>query len=323
MLTQTPQAVVMIRPHHFYPNHETRHDNGFQSSTSDFNAEQISQGAYTEVTQMVAQLRAHGVTVHLFEDMGERDTPDSVFPNNWFSTHHDGSLYLYPMRCSNRRREVREDILNCLQQHYHVKQTVDLRHYQQVQQFLEGTGSVIFDHPHRLAYASLSQRSYLPPLQHLCTSLAYRLHAFHSYVDNMAIYHTNVMLCIGSEFALVGLDTIIDDTQRNHLVQQLTQAGKQVIELSTPQILSFAGNALELAGTHGKLLALSSTALASLHQTQITTLEKYVQLLPLEVNTIQMAGGSVRCMLAGIHLPSRSQLLNAIDLDRQLESSRV
>lgn len=306
MLTQTPQAVVMIRPHHFYPNHETRDDNSFQTSVSNVNAEKISERVYAEVTQAVTQLCAHGVNVHLFEDMGEHDTPDSVFPNNWFSTHHDGSVYLYPMRCPNRRREVRNDILNFLSQHYQVKQTLDLRHYQQVQQFLEGTGSVIFDHPQKLAYASLSNRSYLPPLQHLCALLSYRLHAFHSYADQMAIYHTNVMLSIGSDFALVGLDTITDHAQRSRLVHQLTLAGKEIIELTTPQILSFAGNAMELAGTHGKLLALSSTALASLDREQIASLEKYVDLLPLDVDTIQMAGGSVRCMLAGIHLPSSS-----------------
>jgi hypothetical protein len=307
MSVQTPHAVVMIRPHHFSVNLETLSDNAFQNLNSGLTANKIAVQAYAEVSQAIKQLRAHGVTVHVFDDLGEHDTPDSVFPNNWFSTHHDGSIYLYPMLCHNRRREVRQDILDFLAQHYQVKQSIDLRHYENQQQFLEGTGAIVFDHQQRYAYMCLSQRASPHVLQDLCRSLGFQPQIINATMDHKAIYHTNVMLSIGRNFALVGLETIQDEQQRSALLRQLCDASKDVIELSSAQIRSFAANALELQSSHGTLLALSTTALASLHADQRQRLEKHTRLLPLEVPTIELAGGSVRCMLAGIHLPKKSK----------------
>jgi hypothetical protein len=303
---QTPHAVVMIRPHHFSVNLETLSDNAFQNLNSGLTANKIAGQAFDEVSRAIKQLHTHGVTVHVFEDQGEHDTPDSVFPNNWFSTHHDGSIYVYPMLCHNRRREVRQDILDFLALHYEVKQSIDLRHYENQQQFLEGTGAIVFDHQQRCAYMCLSQRASLLILQDLCRTLGYQTHIVKATIDDKAIYHTNVMLSVGRNFALIGLETIQDEQQRSALLRQLRDAGKDVIELSSSQIRSFAANALELQSSNGTLLALSATAMASLHADQLQRLEKHTRLLALEVPTIELAGGSVRCMLAGIHLPQKS-----------------
>ncbi|MBC3872578.1 amidinotransferase [Undibacterium sp. LX15W] len=296
----------MIRPHHFYSNRETMHDNRFQRDTENHEKEDIARNAYAEVTRMAAQLRAAGVTVHLFEDSGEHDTPDSVFPNNWFTTHQDGRLFLYPMRCRNRQREVRQDILDFLAQHYQLQSVTDLRHYGDAETFLEGTGSVIFDHQVRIAYACLSQRTQLKPLLSLCTAVNYQAHPFNAALVGMPIYHTNVMLSVASQFAMVGLDCIPDYQEREKLCRQLQSTGKEIVNLSPSQILQFAGNCLELQGSNGKLLALSSSAMASLHANQIAKIEKYAELLVIDVPTIETAGGSVRCMLASIHLPTQA-----------------
>lgn len=304
-ISQTPNAVVMVRPHRFYSNRETMHDNRFQVESANDQTANIASSAYAEVTHMVMQLRAAGVTVHLFEDTGEHDTPDSVFPNNWFTTHQDGRLFLYPMRCRNRQREVRQDILDFLARQYHLHSVTDLRHYGDTGDVLEGTGSVIFDHQARLAYACLSQRTQLKPLLALCTALDYQAHPFQAEMAGAPVYHTNVMLSVANRFAIVGLDCIPDYHEREKLCRQLQSTGKEIVNLSPAQIRQFAGNTLELQGANRKLLALSSSALGSLDSNQIAQIEKYADLLVLDVPTIESAGGSVRCMLAGIHLPAQ------------------
>lgn len=315
-------AVVMVRPHRFYSNRETMFDNCFQSETTNSQSDDVVRSAYTEVTNMVAQLRAAGITVHLFEDTGEQDTPDSVFPNNWFSTHQDGRLFLYPMRCTNRRREVRQDILDSLAQKYQLNSVVDLRSHGEVGNFLEGTGSVIFDHQVGLAYACLSQRTHLTPLNAVCAELGYEAHPFRAEMRGVPIYHTNVMLSVASEFAMVGLDCIPDMHEREKLRRRLHDTGKDIIKLSSAQILRFAGNTLELQGSNRKLLAISSSALASLEAHQITQIEQYADLLELAVPTIESAGGSVRCMLASIHLPVPTRLPTRVAANIRLSTEQ-
>lgn len=305
MLAQTPASILMIRPHQFYPNHETMRDNAFQRRDTDNSIAKntIANRAYQEHSLAIQQLRNAGVTVHVFEDDGQNDTPDSVFPNNWFSTHHDGKLVIYPMRCQNRRREVRQDMIDFLVQHYQVSDTIDLRYFQEKDQYLEGTGSIVFDHTQRIAYASLGPRTCLAPLNQLCEQIGYQAHCFHSYAENnIAIYHTNVVLSVATNFALLGAKNIPDQTERTKLIQQLESTGKTVIHLSDAQIHKFAANALELQARDGKVFALSTTAFQSLNTNQRQQIEKHVNLLPLEVPTIELAGGSVRCMMAGNHL---------------------
>lgn len=299
---QTPYAVVMIRPHYFQSNLETMKDNAFQQNANNISQQEIAQRAYTEVSLAIEQLKNIGVVVHVFEDMECGITPDSVFPNNWFSTHEDGKLIVYPMYCQNRRLEIRQDILTFIQDHYFVNECIDLSHYVKMAQFLEGTGSIVFDHQSKIAYACSSSRTSFFLLTEVTRFLGYKIHFFYSNTqDNVAIYHTNVMMSIGKQFSMVGLDTLNDKNQRRNLEISLLESGREIIQLSYAQIHSFAGNTLELGGKNGSVLAISDTAFRSLDASQIAQLEKYTQILPLNIPTIELAGGSVRCMLAGIH----------------------
>ncbi|MDP9253984.1 MAG: arginine deiminase-related protein, partial [Verrucomicrobiota bacterium] len=239
-------------------------------------------------------------------DTPSPEKPDAVFPNNWFSTHDDGRIVLYPMYSAARRKERRLDIVDELKRCYWVSDVVDYSDYENRGLYLEGTGSLVLDHPHRVVYVSLSKRADPELLQKFCIDFNYEPLVFESVGDDgRLIYHTNVMMCVGSSFALVGLNLIVDDAQRQRVRQQLEAGGKMVIELGRDQIANFAGNALELHNEAGKLLVLSARAAASLTKDQRTLIERYVRLLPLSLPTIELAGGSARCMMATIHLPSR------------------
>lgn len=301
---QAPNAVVMIRPHYFSPNEETRKDNSFQSDAPG-ESSQLAEDAYKQVTQAAETLRQHGVTVHLFEDKSTA-TPDSVFPNNWFSTHPGGQIGIYPMYARNRRDERRQDIIEFLKRQYRVRNVIDYSGFEYDNQFLEGTGAMVLDHVERVAYAARSNRMHTPVLSHFCNHFSYEPLIFDAETQQgVAVYHTNVLMCIGSDYVLIGLDMIKDEAQRSMIVQRFENMGKTVILLSENQINAFCGNALELAGGEKRLLALSQTAYQALTHEQVGLLEKKLRLLPLDVTTIEMAGGSVRCMLAGVHLSKR------------------
>ena len=183
---------------------------------------------------------------------------------------------------------------------------VDYASYEERGLYLEGTGSLVLDHVHRLAYVSLSRRADREPLQKFCADFNYEPVTFESTGgDGRAVYHTNVMLCVGTQFALVGLELIADRAQRETVRARLAATGKTIIELDRDQIENFAGNALELHNDEGKLLVLSARAAAHLRDAQRTTLERFARLLPLSLPTIELAGGSARCMMATIHLPPR------------------
>ena len=306
---QTPGAVVMVRPHRFSPNPETAHDNTFQSVASQGdvqNAAGMSDAAHQEVTVVAQRLQDAGVTVHLFEDDGLRETPDSVFPNNWFSTHSGGHVALYPMFAPNRRRERRQDIIEMLKSDYRVQDVIDYSGLEGDGLFLEGTGAVVLDHVERVAYACLSRRTSEVILERFCTHFNFEPMAFATLGGaDKPVYHTNVMMCIASQFALVDDSLITDPLRRQAVVQRLADSGREIVTLLPEQIAAFAGNAMELAGTKGPLLAISSKGLASLRSDQRMAIEKYAEILPLAVPTIEQAGGSVRCMLAGVHLKRR------------------
>lgn len=300
---QAPSAVVMIRPHHFSVNTETALDNHFQSQAPF--SENHKQLAHAEITDVAAQLQAQGVKVHLFEDTGT-DTPDSVFPNNWFSTHAGGHIALYPMKASNRRPERRRDILEFLKQHYRVQDIIDYSGLEYDQIYLEGTGAMVLDHLERIAYAVESERTNPILLERFCTHFNFEPMVFQAVDESQApIYHTNVLMCLGTDFALMGTDMIPDQRRRDEIINRLTETGRDVISLSSAQISQFAGNALELQGTDGRLLALSQTAFDALSADQKARIEKSAFLLPLSIPTIELAGGSIRCTLAGIHLSPR------------------
>jgi hypothetical protein len=303
---QAPSAVVMIRPHRFQPNPETAADNAFQRHSGDASTAAVSHAARDEVTAAAAALEEAGVRVHVFDDFGERETPDSVFPNNWFSTHRGGHVALFPMALSSRRRERRSDVIEMLKAEYRVQDVIDYSGLEYDGLFLEGTGAMVLDHLANVAYTARSQRADPVALERFCTHFNFEPMAFTTADANgAAIYHTNVMMCVATEFALVGFELMNDAKRRDEVRARLEESGREVIALDAARIGEFAGNALELSGANGRVLALSARAAASLRPEQRAVIERSARLLPLAVPTIELAGGSVRCMLAGIHLARR------------------
>ncbi|WP_233809610.1 citrulline utilization hydrolase CtlX [Paraburkholderia sp. HP33-1] len=305
---QAPGAVVMIRPHRFHPNPETATDNAFQhtDATGTNGAHTLSAAACDEVSAAAKALTDVGIRVHVFDDFGEQDTPDSVFPNNWLSTHPGGHVGLYPMASPNRRRERRVDVIDMLKSEYRVQDVIDYSGLEYDGLFLEGTGAMVLDHVSRVAYAARSRRADPIALERFCTNFNFEPVCFDTAdAQGRPIYHTNVMMSIATEFVLIGLDLIVDDVRRDEVRRRLNETGRTVIALSPSQIANFAGNALELSGRDGRVLALSQRAFDCLTPHQRRLIERTAQLLPLGVPTIELAGGSVRCMLAGVHLSSR------------------
>jgi hypothetical protein len=311
---QAPAAVVMVRPHHFHPNPETAADNAYQRSSGAPPTE-LARRAHAEVTEAAARIAQTGVRVHLFDDTsapGQPGTPDSVFPNNWFSTHAGGHVALYPMYAPSRRRERRHDIMEQLKADYRVQEVVDYSGLEQDGVFLEGTGAMVLDHIGRVAYTAQSHRANPVALERFCTHFQYEPIVFATAdAAGQPCYHTNVMLCIGTGFAMGGFHMLRDPARRREVQERLWESGRTVIDLSPEQIADFAANALELQGTAGPVLALSARAAASLTPAQRKAIEQHATLLPLAVPTIELAGGSVRCMLAGIHLAPRPRVLAA------------
>ena len=304
LFPQAPSTVVMIRPHHFCPNEETKRDNSFQANTP-FDKQQIKVQAYQQVSRVAEILEAEGITVHIFEDEST-DTPDSVFPNNWFSTHTGGHIAIYPMFAKNRRKERRSDIIEMLKNRYRVQDVIDYSGLEYDGIFLEGTGAMVLDHIERIAYAARSKRTDSHVLERFCSHFNYEPMLFDAQdKSGTAVYHTNVLMCIGTDFVLAGFDMMPDIKRRTEIIHRFESAGKRLIYLTEQQINAFCGNALELQGNSGRLLALSITALKALTDEQIQILEQSVRLIPLDVSAIELAGGSVRCMLAGVHLSRR------------------
>ncbi|SLN17860.1 hypothetical protein PSA7680_00574 [Pseudoruegeria aquimaris] len=304
MSVQAPRAVVMIRPGRFRSNPETAGDNAFQTFAS-APPQDVAARAAREFDDAVARLRAEGITVHVFRDDTDQ-TPDSVFPNNWFSTHAGGHVAIYPMFAPNRRRERRWDVIEMLKARYRVQDVIDFSGLEQDGLALEGTGAMVLDHVGRVAYAARSNRADPVILERFCTQFNYEPMAFHA-ADSRgcAVYHTNVMMAVGSRVALVGLELITDPARREDVRARLQETGREVIALSEAQVRAFAGNAIELEGAAGPVLAMSARAVASLTPAQTARIEAHARILPLDIPTIETAGGSVRCMIAGIHLSPR------------------
>ena len=304
---QAPDAVIMIRPQHFRPNAETAQDNGFQTSADGTAADDLARRAYNEVSAMVDTLRHEGIEVHLFED-ARGDRPDAVFPNNWFSTHPGGHVAVYPMYSKNRRIERRQDVLEMLKARYRVQDIIDYSGLEQDDLFLEGTGAMVLDHVERVAYAARSQRTSEVLLERFCTHFNYEPMVFDAYdAGGLPIYHTNVLMCIGTDVALIGSDTIRDVERHEVVRERLARGGRDVIDLAQVQLAEFAGNAIELQGKEGRILAMSARAMAALEPEQRWRIEAHLKILPLNIPTLEMAGGSVRCTIAGIHLSPRPE----------------
>jgi hypothetical protein len=301
---QSTNSVLMIRPNRFYPNPETAADNAFQRR-AEGDPDELSSAARTDFDIAVATLRNSGVCVHVFDDTSYPEKPDAVFPNNWISTHHDGRVALFPMYSPLRRRERRHDIVEELRKRYRVTKVIDYSAFEDEACYLEGTGSLVLDHVNRIAYISLSNRSSPKLIARFAKDFGYEPVTFTSIgSDGRRIYHTNVMMCVGTNFALVGLSMIPNERERSKLQASLEATGKEVVELTPDQVTNFAGNAIEVENGRGeRLLVLSDRAVPTFNERQRTTLSQHVCMVPLELPTIELAGGSARCMIAEIHLP--------------------
>jgi hypothetical protein len=305
LVTQAPPAVVMIRPHQFVPNPATTVDNAFQSIPTGSRAD-VARAAYEEVSVMAGQLRDAGVTVHLYED-DTHTAPDSVFPNNWFSTHNSGQIAVFPMHSPSRRSERRPDIIDDLKAEYHVSVVYDYSGLEHDGLFLEGTGSMVLDHIQRVAYVCRSNRVSEPALQRFCTDFGYHAFVFDAFDPfGTRIYHTNVLMALATDYALIGLSAITDPRQRRRVRGHIEATGRRVIDLAMEQLTDFAGNAIELQGRDGRILVMSRRAVETLTTEQRDIIEAGSRIVPVDIGTIEHAGGSARCMIAGIHLTLRT-----------------
>lgn len=302
---QAPAAVVMVRPHHFTPNPETAADNAFQLPRPELTAEALEARALTEFDAVVRTLMAQGVRVHVFDDLG-RDTPDSVFPNNWFSTHHGGRVAIYPMAAPSRRGERRADVIEMLKRDYRVQEVIDYSGLENDNLFLEGTGAMILDHAERIAYVGASSRANPVILERFCTHFGYEPMVFgNTDPHGNPIYHTNVIMSIATEFAVVCTEVMTDAARRDEILRRLEESGRDIVDISWRQVTEFCGNGLELTGSSGRLYACSQRAASAFTAEQRATIERSSSIVSIDVPTIELAGGSVRCMLAGIHLSRR------------------
>jgi hypothetical protein len=307
---QSAADVLMIRPLQFAGNPQTAESNRFQLSAPHLSAAQVQAAAVQEFEALAEALRRAGVKVHAFDDTPQPHTPDSIFPNNWVSFHADGTVVLYPMLAENRRQERRGDLLETIssQLGFRIARVIDLTHHEGGGKYLEGTGSLVLDRVHRVAYACISPRTDLDVLGDFAQQLDYRLVAFEA-VDSAGapIYHTNVLMCVGARFAAICPDCIRED-ERQAVLEALRTTGHELVELSMAQLGAFAGNMLELQTTSGTpVVAMSLTARESLTPQQRATIEKFGgPIVAAPIPTIEtLGGGSVRCMLAEIHLPKK------------------
>ncbi|MEM9859227.1 MAG: arginine deiminase-related protein [Bacteroidota bacterium] len=311
MTAQTTDTIMMVRPVHFRYNEQTAENNYFQAEEVKFSEDQIQEKARKEFDDFVSTLEAHGINVIVVEDSEQSDTPDSIFPNNWVSFHDDGRVGLYPMYAYNRRVERRRDILDALIQTYgyHISSVIDFSIHEIESKFLEGTGSMILDRQHKIAYAALSMRTHPDVLNEFCDQFRYTPVIFHANQTveglRLPIYHTNVMMCVGEHFAIICLDAIDDEQERITVVNSLEKTGKEIIDITEAQENSFAGNMLQVHSSADKsFLVMSGAAHSSLRQDQIERIEKYCPIVSSPLDTIErLGGGSARCMMAEVFLP--------------------
>ncbi|MBK5354229.1 amidinotransferase [Pseudomonas sp. TH41] len=303
---QTTNTVLMIRPTRFSFNQDTAANNRFQRPAAA--SEDVQLKALQEFDGYVDALRRHGVEVLVHNDLEAPHTPDSIFPNNWWSSHPDGTLVLYPMQGHNRRLERDKGALDWLRKEFRIEQLLDLSSLEQHEVFLEGTGSMVLDRQQRICYAGYSTRTHARALDQVVEHFGYELCAFNA-VDRqgVAIYHTNVMMSVGTRLAVVCLASVAQADERQALHSRLESSGKQVIALDWAQLESFAGNMLEVHNSAGEpVLVMSRTAWQSLDAGQRRLIEAHTTPLPVNIDTIErIGGGSARCMLAEVFLPKQ------------------
>ena len=306
MSNQSPNTILMIRPAAFGYNTETATSNAFQFAP-DIESDKIHRLALQEFDQMVEALRSNDINVIVVDDVESPLTPDAIFPNNWFSTHHTGEVVLYPMAAENRRLERRTDIIELLKENHDVSSVNDLTKFENENRYLEGTGSIVFDHQNKNAYACNSSRTDEMLFIELCERLRYTP-VFFDAMDRHGdpIYHTNVMMCVTTDLAVVCIEAIAEGDQER-VIGHLQIDGKKIIAIGYEQMQAFAGNMLEVQNIEGeRFLIMSERAFQSLVNGQVNTITQSVDIISVDIPTIeQYGGGGVRCMMAGIHLPKK------------------
>jgi hypothetical protein len=310
-MQQITNTILMIRPVAFRMNEQTAVNNYFQEDLDLKNAE-INAKAQQEFDNFVEKLRAAGVNVLVEDDILERDTPDSLFPNNWITTHENGDVALYPLFAENRRKERREDILDRFESEgFEIKNIVDYTAAEEEGLFLESTGSLILDRPNQKAYCALSPRADEELLIEFCEDFEFTPIIFtaNQTVDGkrLPIYHTNVMMCMAENFCVICLDSIDDAKEKKNVVQHLKEDGKKIIAITEAQMHQFAGNMLQVRGRNDKkYLVMSQAAHKSLTAQQVTAIEKHCEILSSDLHIIETCGGgSARCMMAEVFLPKK------------------
>ena len=308
MKKQITNTVLMVRPVRFRMNEETVVNNYFQEEM-DLKNEEINRQAQQEFDVFVHKLREVGVKVIGVDDIYEQNTPDSVFANNWITFHQNGNVAIYPMFAENRRRERREDILDKVEEEgFLIENVYDYTDAEQENIFLEGTGAMVLDRVHRKAYCALSPRADEELFIEFCEDFEYTPVIFKAYQEvdgkQVPIYHTNVMMALGEDFAIVCLDTITEKSERKNLLHHLKEDKKEIISITPKQMCQYAGNMLQVQGKDSTYLVMSDTAYNALTPQQIQTIEKYTQILHSNLETIETCGGgSARCMLAEVFNP--------------------
>ncbi|MFP4847252.1 citrulline utilization hydrolase CtlX [Winogradskyella sp. PE311] len=308
-MQQTTNTILMIRPVSFRMNEQTAVNNYFQEELNIKNSE-INTKAQEEFDAFVEKLRAVGITVVVENDDEHLDTPDSIFPNNWVSFHGNGDVAKYPMFAENRRRERRDEVFIRLEEEgFKIENIIDYSSAELEGIFLEGTGSIALDRVNRKAYCALSPRADEDLFIEFCEDFEFTPVIFtaNQTVDGkrLAIYHTNVMMCLAENFAVICLDTIDDKKERKNVVKHLKQDGKEIISITEMQMHQFAGNMLQLRGDNNqRYLVMSEAAHSSLTTNQINNIEKYCPIISSSLETIETCGGgSARCMMAEVFLP--------------------
>lgn len=305
MERQSASSVLLVRPAAFAFNAEAAESNAFAGASADSD---LQRKALAEFDGLAGRLAGAGIEVLVLDDSADPAKPDAIFPNNWFSTHADGTLVLYPMATAARRLERRPDELREIlaRAGFEVRRVVDLTGHEADQRFLEGTGSLVLDRPRKRAFANFSPRTNGDVIADFDAKLGYSTRAFEA-TDRSGrpIYHTNVLLSLGNRFAALCLEAVVPE-HRDALVAEIENSGRTIVELSFDQLRSFGCNMLELQGKDGPVIALSQRALSNLEPGQLRTLESFGELVAADIPTIEsVGGGSVRCMIAEVHLPRR------------------
>ena len=310
---QSTNTILMVKPSGFRFNEETALNNHFQLADESQTVIQIQHKAVNEFDSMVSLLQINGVEVIVIDHDNGAEIPDAVFPNNWFSTHQNGDVYLYPMNAINRRLERRLEIFDTIKEKYNlrVSNIIDFTHWEKKNLFLEGTGSMILDRVNCIIYASLSKRTSQKLLSEYAKKINYDVISFKSYHSpsnqSPLIYHTNVMMCLASSFTVICLESILDQNERQRVIDKLKENEKKIIEITFDQMNNFAGNMLEVQNSNGdQFLVMSSKAYHSLNKNQVNQIQQYLQILHSPIDTIEiLGGGSARCMMAEIFLPNQ------------------